>query len=365
MSYNFRIRVIEQFLFFLSSISPECVIRVGDQYFFNVQDSLINSFESLHLQRIESMIANVEICYEIEKANLLCKDVRQNRSLSIFVVPSKESHLKNVSQELNLVPLQQVKNASNENKKRRATEASEQLSMNRSKKVGGLRHTFYTITGTNKENVRLFANRNGFRCCGAFAGNQKKPIRVNIAAIWRSREISIATDELGIVKSIHHRKVRWMSATFKRFKKSNSDDVRSYLEAKNGLDEDENCLNTLKQYLDNRSIFTSDFVKQIGKSEMSADIDFPTNPLIPEILHLNWQFYVMRIGKVDAAYENQNGDVLEFNEIYDGVFDSQGKFEWFEKHNELEIEMNMEQRRNETLCRDSYAMSLKLFDFVK
>lgn len=341
----------------------ECVIRVGDQYFFNVQDSLINSFESLSLQRIESMITKVETCYEIEKANLLRKDVKQNRSLSIFVVPSKVSRLKNVSEEVNLIPLQQVKNFHNSRRKLRIADASEQLSMNNSKKVGGVRHSFYTITATSKEKVEWFANQNGFTSCPAMYEN-KPTIRVNISVMWRSREMSISTDESGIVKHIHHRKVRWMSATFKRFKKSNSDDVRAYLEAKQELDEDENCLNTLKQYLDNRSIFTSDFVKQIGQTDI-ADIDFPSNPLIPEILHLNWQFYVMRISKLSAAYENRKGDVLEFNEIYDGVFDSKGTFEWFEKSNELEIEMNMKQRSNESLCRESYEMSLMLFDFVK
>lgn len=340
------------------------MIRVGDQYFFNVQDSLINSFESLSLQRVESMITKVETCYEIEKANLLSKDVKQNRSLSIFVVPSKASRLKNVSEELNLIPLQQVKNFNNNRRKLRIADASEQLSMNNSKKVGGVRHSFYTITATTKEKVEWFANQNGFTACTSLY--EKRPIiRVNISVLWRSREMSIATDESGIVKSIHHRKVRWMSATFKRFKKSNSDDVRAYLEAKQELDEDENCLNTLKQYLDNRSIFTSDFVKKIGGQSDTANIDFPSNPLIPEILHLNWQFYVMRISKVSAAYENQKGDVLEFSEIFDGVFNSTGTFEWFEKSNELEIEMNMKQRSNESLCRESYVMSLKLFDFVK
>lgn len=340
------------------------MIRVGDQYFFNVQDSLINSFESLSLHRVESMITKVETCYEIEKANLLSKDVKQNRSLSIFVVPSKASRQKTVTEEVNLIPLQQVKNFHNNRRKLRIADASEQLSMNNSKKVGGVRHSFYTITSTSKEKVEWFASQNGFTSC-TLAYEKKPIIRVNISVLWRSREMSIATDESGIVKNIHHRKVRWMSATFKRFKKSNADDVRAYLEAKQGLDEDENCLNTLKQYLDNRSIFTSDFVKKIGGQPDTADIDFPSNPLIPEILHLNWQFYVMRISKQSAAYENQTGDVLEFSEIYDGVFNSTGTFEWFDKSNELEIEMNMKQRSNESLCRESYVMSLKLFDFVK
>lgn len=117
--------------------------------------------------------------------------------------------------------------------------------------------------------------------------------------------------------------------------------------------------------MDNRSIFTSDFVKKIERNEMTDIDEFPTNPLIPEILHLNWKFFMMRINKVVSAYENQKGDVLELKEIYDGVFDTQGVFDWFEKHNELEIEMNMKQRSNETLCRESYEMSMKLFDFVK
>lgn len=219
------------------------MIRVGDQYFFNVQDSLINSFESLSLQRVESMIAKVETCFQIEKANVLLKDARRNRSLSIFVAPLKETGSKIRSKELNLVPLRNMKNSNNKQKKLRMADASNQLSMNNSKKVGGLRHTFYTITSTSKERVESFANQNGFRSC-AFA-YQNKSMGVNISVMWRGREISISTDELGIVKSIRHRKIRWMSATFKRFKKSNSDDVRTYLETKQELDEDENCLNTL------------------------------------------------------------------------------------------------------------------------
>lgn len=340
-----------------------CVIRVGDQYFFKVQDSLINSFESISLQRVEDMISKVEACCEIEKANLLSRDARYNRSLSIFVVPSKcESQPTKISAELELVPLQAVKNFRNNRKRQKTVDASEQLSVNHSKKIGGLRHTFYTITSSTKERVDMFANQNGFRASAVACPS--KPVKVNITVMWRSREIAISTDELGIVKSIHHRKVRWMSATFKRFKKGNSDDVRTYLEAKQELDEDENCLNNLKLYLDNRSIFSSDFVRLINQNVTDVE-SLPKNPLINEILHLNWKFFVMRITKLNSVYENQKGDVLEFHEIHDGIFDSLGKFDWFEKHNELELDLNMKQRSNENLCRESYEMSMKLFEFVK
>lgn len=299
------------------------------------------------------MIASAEACTEIEKSNLLFRDIKKNRTLSIFTTPSKTQV---ASAPVKLIPLREVKQ--HQIKRKHSKDVTDQLNVNKSRKIGGLRHSFFTNTATTEDKLKLFANQNGFIPC------TPHPLRVSITVMWRSREITISTNNMGILNNIHHRKVRWLSTTFKQHSKSHADDVRAYLETRQELDEDENCLNTLIQYLGNRSTLNADLVKLINQDVADAS-QLPANPLIAEVLNLNWKFFVLRVIKSKLAFKNIDGDTLEFNEILHGVFDSMGTFEWFEKQNELEIDVNMTNRSNEILCRDSYDFSLKLFEFAK
>lgn len=303
------------------------------------------------------MISAVEACTSIERANQLRRDLRRNLTPSIFTLPSSSQPTSN--QPLELVPLQEMKRRQIQQKNKKEN-VENQLTMNKyGNKINGLRHTFYTISASEEEKLARFAAQNGFLSIASVLP------RVSITCMWSGREISISADNKGLLQNIHHRKIRWMSTTLKQFKKANSDDVRVYLEAKQELDDDEKCLYTVKQYLDNRSVLNPELVEMINQQNVPDRDQLPRNPLISDILHLNWKFFVMRIVKNISIFKNSDSDLLEMNEIHHGIFDSLGAFEWLDKHNELEIEMNMAARSNEKLCRDSYDMGLKLFDLCK
>lgn len=140
-----------------------------------------------------------------------------------------------------------------------------------------------------------------------------------------------------------------------------------YLETSQELDDDdEKRLLTLQQYLDNRSILNPDMVELIKQNDPDNDEFFSiTKPLIREMMHLNWKINVIRVVKCMLSFVNNEGDIILLNEIRDGHFNTDGKFKWIGRHNELEAEINMADRNNEKICRDSYDMSLKLFEFIK
>lgn len=223
--------------------------------------------------------------------------------------------------------------------------------------LDAMRHTFITQTLSSWENIELFANQNGFKRVLSY------PTRVYISANWNSRDIKIITNSFGVVENIQHRKVRWFSATFKKFQSSSCQDIRAYLETQQELDQDENCLNSLKKYFEDRSIFHPDFVELINQHKTDVD-ELPSNPLLNEFVRQNWQFFHMRIVKYLAMYQNEAGDILEYIQVFNAAYGSDCNFDWQGKHNELQIQMNVNERTNEDLCRNAYDTSLKLFSFL-
>lgn len=338
------------------------MLRVGDHYFFQIADKMINSSESLSIERVEYIIAGYSTHTSVEKANQKLSTLKNNQHQQTSILNFPKNR-KVSSAPVKVVPLQQKKSRSeikNDDTNQIATNGKN------FKKIVDMRHTFCTAVWITEDELKLFAAQNGFTSSDPVA------TKVSITAAWQDRGMSstnfkISTDSFGVMQDIHHRKVRWLSTTFKRYEKTGSDDVRVYLETIQELDDvDEKRLLTLQQYLDNRSILNPDMVALINQNDPNNDKFFSiTMPLIREMMNLNWKINVIRVVKCKLSFVNNDGDVVLLNEVRDGHFDTDGKFKWMGMHNELEGEINMANRSNEKICRDSYDMSLKLFEFIK
>lgn len=185
--------------------------------------------------------------------------------------------------------------------------------------------------------------------------------KVVIHAVWKGRSLRVITNSDGIVEEIQCHAIRLFSATFMRHKKSDSDDVRVCLETENIVDHDEN-LNTLKTFLNQKPILTSKFVEQIScLSVSSAELDL--EPLLPFITNIDWKLQSIRVEK-SLKLMNGSDDVLENNEIYESTFDSDKTTDWLDERYEILIRLNTN-KCELSMCRSSYAMSLKLFELAR
>lgn len=221
--------------------------------------------------------------------------------------------------------------------------------------VTKLSQAFFPNAILSRDELNLFASRAGFNVTRSI------PVKVLIHATCNKLEVTITTDRFGVVQDIQHSKVRWLSATFMRYRKQDSDDVRTCFDIEKKLNRDEN---SIFLYLAKTLLFSPEFIKAINADFIDCK-KLPKNPMMTEGLRVDWKLHNLRIQRCISRYENTSGDSLEYNEVYDGAFDSERKVDWFEKkRNELRIDMSTIQDA-EDLCRSSYNMSLKLFNFSK
>lgn len=218
-----------------------------------------------------------------------------------------------------------------------------------------LSQAFFPNAMLQRDELNLFASHAGFNITPTI------PVKVLIHATCNKLEVTITTDRFGVVQDIQHSKVRWLSATFMRYRQQDSDDVRTCFDIEKKLSRDEN---SIFLYLAKTLLFSPEFIKAINAGVIDCK-KLPKNPMMTEGLRVDWKLHNLRIQRCISRYENTAGDSLEYNEVYDGSFDSERKVDWFEKkRNELRIDMNTIQDA-EDLCRSSYNMSLRLFNFSK
>lgn len=330
-----------------------CTIRCGNHYLFNVPETLHNTFETITLQQVQINIARYEQALCMENQENIIQEFKKN-SISLFQTTSEMASEK--QEPLKLMPLQELKSKTIKTKMdAQITSATAQ------KNSSGIRHLFYPIWKHGLGKVHEFAAENGFVEIKTIPSDQS----ANISVLWRKRELVIACNNMGIINEIRHRSVRWLSATIKGCEESNGDDTRTYLESRASLDDDENCLETIVDYLDNKSVFTEEFLMQISNFDGEHGV-FSGRPLIPEMFRLNWRFLSMRRIVPIRKFTNANNDILILNDVYDGIFQhAAALFEWFPKHQEFEIRLCMENLSAQELCQKSYELNLKLFNAVK
>lgn len=331
----------------------QCSIRIGINYMFHVPETLHNTFESITMGQIERCIAKFEEGLGMEKQEDIIRELRNYNSHQL-IKPEPTQRSSNAP--LSVMPLQEVKLNAKKNK-------NQEISSSVRKNVAGMSHSFYTMCSQSTEKIHNFAMTNGF---------QQLPISdsdhyFTISIYWRQRELVITTDKEGMIVDIRHRRTRWVSATFKRYDTDGGEDVRAYLENRALLDDDESCLNTIIEYLDGLSLFEDDFKKQIQVKDFGdgTTASLSTRPLVPGMFNLNFRYRSMRRIIPVLKYENAEHDVMLYQEINDGIFQTEtSSFEWYPKHHELEVRMNMN-RPDSKLCEDSFKMSLTLFDLSK
>jgi hypothetical protein len=309
-----------------------------------------NTFETTRLLQVERNISKLEESLNFEKETNMIKELKNYNKSSLM---ADKVFVENKAP-LALMPLKDAKKRSTQ--KKREVQAAVSKSV---KKATAMRHSFYPAWTHDHEKTKAFAFRNGFK---------EVPLESDdyycaVSLFWRQRELKMYCDRNGMMKEIKHRNARWLSATIKSYDKNSGDDVRTYLETRAPLDEDESVLSTVVQYLDGRSIFSETFAKQISGTE-TEEQELSTKPLIPEMFHFNWRFQSMRRLTPIIKFMNAEKDVLLLNKIHDGIFNESRTFEWFQDHYEVEVRMNM-QRSDLELCKRSFDMSLMLFDFTK
>lgn len=235
----------------------------------------------------------------------------------------------------------------------------EVTSTSNSKKSQGVRQTFFPVWLHGAEKCKLFALMNGFIQVAPSAEDFYTTICVN----WRQRELAIDCTREGMIKDIHHRTARWFSSTIRRNGENSGDDLRTYLKTYASLDEDETCLTTIIEFLENRSVFSEEFKNQI-ENEIDG-VEFVKRPLISEMFQLNWRLTSMRKVTPMAKFVNNQGDVVHLRKVNTGIFKMDTKeFEWFPNHVEVDIAMSLE-RPDEDLCEASWKINMALFDFTK
>lgn len=334
-----------------------CNIRCGNHYFFNVPETLHNSFETLTLRNVEEKVSHLEEALDLERLGNIINDLKSNDSLTLI----KTCGRINDKQPLMLMPLQEMKKRfieeNSKNKKIMPTSIDT--------KTNGIRHSFYPIWRLGLESARQFATQHGFK----EVLPKSDDFYTTISVHWRQREMVIKCDKNGMILEIRHRSTRWLSASFHKSENDGGGDVRTYLECRAVLDDDESCIETIAEYMHGRSIYTESFVKQMQKcykwDEMNDQPSFAPRPLIPDIFQLNWRFRSMRLVTPVLKFVNIDNDVLWLHNINDGIFHFQkSEFEWFPNHFEFEMRLCMDLGDN-VLCKKSYDYSLKLFDFMK
>ncbi|KAJ6638405.1 RNA-dependent RNA polymerase 1, partial [Pseudolycoriella hygida] len=306
-------------------------VRCGNHYFFNVPETLHNSFETLSVFDIEKKVSHFEENLDFERMNNVVNDV--NDSLTLIKTYATVDDRKPIP----LMPLSEIKVRAMAEKVEK-----NQVVATTSIKTNFIRHSFYPNWCLGFQNARRFAAQNGFK--------EVRPARcdfyVTVSVIWRYRELVIKSDKNGAIVEIRHRSTRWLSASFQKYANDGGYDVRNYLESRRALDDDETCLETVVEYLQGRSIFTKTFSRQIQSFFNSQHIDdtvaFPQRPLIPELFQLNWRFRCMRVVAPMLKFLNDDNDVIWLHQIYDGIFQFQrNEFEWFPNHLEYEIGIEM------------------------
>lgn len=336
-----------------------CNVRCGTHYFFNVPETLHNSFETVSVQSVEEKVSHLEEALNLERQGNIVNDVDDSLTLikSYDRIDDKKPLL--------LMPLHEMKKRFTESKSKN----KEIISTLTDNKANGIRHSFYPNWSLGMENVKKFAARHGFKEVLPNADD----FYATISVFWRQRELVIKCDRNGMIMEIRHRSTRWLSASFH---KSENDgvgggDVRTYLECRAVLDDDESCIETIVEYMQGRSIYTESFARQIRKcfkcnDKDDPDASFSPRPLIPDIFQLNWQFRSMRLVTPLLKFVNSDDDILWLHNIYDGMFHFQkSEFEWFPDHFEFEIHLCMEKLSDRALCKKSYDYSVNLFDFLK
>lgn len=286
----------------------------------------------------------------MEQDTKVVKDIKSSKGLSLVQTPKEFNETANP---VALISLQEAKMRSTKHKK------GVQEIRKSVKKSSGMRHSFYPYWTRELSETKEFASRNGFREVPL----ESTDYYSTVSFFWHNRELAMTCDQLGRINEIKHRNTRWLSATIKRYERDDGEDIRAYLETRSLLDDDECCLKALIQLLDGRSIFQEAFAQQL--KENSQHDELSQKPLIPELFHLSFHYRSMRIIKPVFKFENAYGDVLLLHDISDGIFSASHIFEWFPRHYEAEIRINMKGRSDEELCKRSFEMSLMLFDFVK
>lgn len=269
---------------------------------------------------------------------------------SLFKSPSSTSPLK-------LAPIghRKMSEKFRESRKRKRDEYEKEEIEKPNDGVDKIRQVFFKSTKICAESFKIFAMTNDFTASTLVS------TKIVIHAIWKGRSIEVITNSDGIVEEIQCQPIRLFSATFINQKKSDSNDVRVCLETENIVHRDEN-LNVLKTFLNQKPILASKFVEQISRhSVSSAELD--SEPFLPFIANVDWKLQNIRVEK-SLKFMNGSDDVLENNEIYESTFDSDKTTDWLDERYEILIKLNTN-KCELSLCRSSYAMSLKLFEFAR
>lgn len=337
-----------------------CRIRCGNHYFFHIPESLHNTFETISLKTIVEKVAHMEESLGLECQANIIQDMKNYNSLTLIQSHRKTDNI-DAGESLVLMPLhelkvQRVQGVQQKNKNLQFMSTSENKNLN------GIRHSFYTSWSVALNETKHFAAQNSFNEIPIVSTDYC----TNVNVFWRQRELTVACDKLGRITEISHRKVRWLSATFNKIEEDNGSDIRVYLESQTPLDDDEACLKTVIEYLNQRSIFTEIFAKQLEDRAKEDQQPFPSKPLIPDMFHFNWRFRSMRLIVPVLKFVNAEMDECVLNEIHDGIFHvNKHEFEWFPKHFEFEMSLCMDKISPEKLCRKSYDWGLKMFDLSK
>lgn len=298
---------------------------------------------------MEESITRLEQSLNLEERQNIIRENMKNYNVDSLLIQSIPN---SIQQPVALMPLQEVKRQSGKEQREYQVMAAA------GKRSAGMRHSFYPQWNHGSDKAKEFASSNGF------LQTQLHPddYYTTISVYWRQREIVISCSANGEITEIRHRSTRWLSATIRRCE--DGDDVRAYLEARTLLDDDEAALDTVAAYLNRRTVFSEAFSKQTKNDNMEQE-PFASRPLIPEMFHFNWRFRSMRHIVPILKFVNAKGDILLLHQINDGIFKIDTReFEWFPKHNELEIRMNMENYTTHELCQQSYKFSLSLFNFT-
>ena len=328
-----------------------CHISCGFHYLFNIPETLHHTFETVTLGTVERNIAQLEAALDLELQNNIVEEMKNyNRKTLLKIEPEVAER----RAPLQLLPLQEMKARAAKRKN------DEVVSSNSGMKSGGVRHSFYPHWMHGIERFVKFAKYNGFNEVRLDESDYYSTISV----FWRQRELCVECNKSGKINEIFHRSARWFSMTMKRFEEKGGDDVRIYLKTHATLDNDdsldESVLDTVIDLLAGRSVFNQDFIKEIENVNQET---YSKRPLISEMFYLNWRFIGMRRVTPKLKMINAKGDAIILREVHDGIFRADTKdFEWFQKHYEMEIEMNLEGRSDQELCKDAYEISLKLFD---
>lgn len=328
----------------------KCSISCGNQYLFNIPETLHNTFETVTLDSVQKSISQVEEGLDLERTKDIIQETRNYNSNTLLKM---ESGMVYNQATIKLMPFQEMRARSANLRKVEVTSAKS------NKKSSGVRQTFFPVWLHDRKKCEQFALMLGF----SRVVPDETDFYTTIAVYWRQRELAVDCTRGGVIKGIHHRTARWFSSTIRRNAAKGGDDVRTYLKTYASLDEDESCLETVIEFLEGQSVFSEEFKQQV-KADVQG-VEFAKRPLIPEMFQLNWRMRSMRRITALAKFVNHQGDVINLRKVDDGIFKVETKeFEWFPSHEEIDITLSMN-RRDEDLCEASFRMNLALFDFTK